>query len=49
MFIDLQYNSWYTELRDNFSPDLVKKIHDNVCFLNQVKGKIPRCGTIDPK
>ena len=37
------------ELRDQFSPVLINTTNENVYFLNQVRGKILRSGTIDPR
>ena len=43
------YDTWFQQLRDQFPPVLVNTTYENVQFLNQVSGKILRCGRIDPK
>ena len=43
------YQSFYIELRSHFSPILINTSHKNVHFLNQINGKIPSSGVIDPE
>ena len=49
IFTNSQYHFWFKELRKQFSPVLINTTHENIHFLNQVKGEIPICGIIEPK
>ena len=49
IFNKIIYSSWYKELRTHFSPILINTSHNNVHFLNQINGEIPRNGVIGPE
>ena len=50
MFLKTErYKICFQRLWDPFSPVIINTTYDNFHSLNQVEGKNPRCGTIDPK
>ena len=49
IFNKSKYYGWYKDIRNHFSPVLINTTHKNVHFFNQIKGNIPRSGTIDQK
>ena len=45
----VQYASWFQHIRNKFSEILIYTTSEGVCFLNQVKGKVPGKVIIDLK
>ena len=49
IFTSSQYHCRYKELRDQRSPVIINTTHENVHISNQLKGEIPRSGSIYQK
>ena len=49
IFTSSQYHCRYKELRDQRSPVIINTTHENVHISNQLKGEMPRSGSIYQK